>query len=693
MPDEQQVNANRDDLRSTQPDYPPHGDEVTSHKESQDDQARINGGCVLLPLLLSQATCAYGNSDLTQQQAESILANTGVQGGLIVHLGCGTGQLTAALRASDRFVVHGLDHVPERIDEARRYIRSRGLYGPVSAEYWNAPVLPYVDNSVNLIVSEKSDFASAAEMERVLVPMGVAYVKRGDTWNKIVKAAREGVDEWTHFLHDASGNPVAHDSLVGPPRHLQWTAGPRHSRSHEFTPSINAVVSSGGRLFYVADQGPIATLRKPAEWNLVARDAYNGLLLWERPISQWFSHLYSWTQGPRQLQRKLIAVGDRVFVTLGYHAPLTALDAATGETLKTYPDTEGTEEILYHQGILLIVVRKVTEDRLAAYKKWEELTAQSESPVHRRDTRTPWISGFRSVENNAARRILAIDPQSGKVLWKLEGGETANLRPLSLRACGDRVYCEKKGGLNCLDLHTGETVWVKQTSQLRAVAEDAVVCVSKEKITMLAPDDGRVRWTQPVTLASIRDVLIAGGALWLGGGRPYDTGNAKHTGPLWGPYFAVGRDLANGEIIKEITAENPKHHHRCYENKATDRFILGGRRGTEFLDLESGDYLWHSWARGTCRYGVMPCNGMLYIPPHACGCYITVKLMGFNALAPKDASNRRALPMQRPTCSKRGPLSGLWGIRHRLRPLPANGRCTAAMLNAAVALSATCLSR
>jgi hypothetical protein len=140
-------------------------------------------------------------------------------------------------------------------------------------------------------------------------------------------------------------------------------------------------------------------------------------------------------------------------------------------------------------------------------------------------------------------------------------------------------------------------------------------------------------------LANIRDVFIVGSSLWLGGGKPYDSGHSRYTGPSWGAYFAVQRDLATGNVVKEITAENPKHHHRCYDNKATDRYILGGRRGTEFLDLESGDYLWHSWARGTCRYGVMPCNGLLYVPPHACGCYITVKLMGFNALAPaRDAA-------------------------------------------------------
>jgi outer membrane protein assembly factor BamB len=586
------------------------------------------------------------------------LSETGVQGGLIVHLGCGDGRLTAALRVSDRYVVHGMDVDSDRIAEARKHIRSLGVYGPVAVEHWTSQVLPYADYSVNLIVADNPRLTTMEELKRVLVPLGVAYIKSGDNWKKIITPAREGVDEWTHFLHDASGNPVAHDSVVAPPRHLQWTAGPRHSRSHEFTPSINAVVSASGRLFYVADQGPIATLRKPAEWKLVARDAYNGLFLWERPISQWFSHLYGWTQGPRQLQRKLVAIGDRVYVTLGYHAPLTALDAATGETLKTFPDTEGTEEILYHQGTLLIVIRKVTETRLAAYKKWEELTAKTNSPIHLRDTRTPWVSGFRTAENSASKRILALDPETGETLWALDEEDCSGLKTLSLRAAGNRVYCEKNNRLSCLDFKSGETLWEKQASPLRTVTAEAVVCVDKDKITMRNPEDGSVRWTQDVTLASIRDVLIAGGALWLGGGRPYDTGNAKHTGPLWGPYFAIGRDLASGEIIKEITSDNPKHHHRCYENKATDQFILGGRRGTEFLDLKSGNYLWHSWARGTCRYGVMPCNGMLYVPPHACGCYITVKLMGFNALVPERVASQADELIKSVPTLQRGPAFG-----------------------------------
>ena len=51
--------------------------------------------------------------------AEHILAATGVQGGLIVHVGCGDGRLTAALRSSDSFLVHGLDTNADHVEQAR----------------------------------------------------------------------------------------------------------------------------------------------------------------------------------------------------------------------------------------------------------------------------------------------------------------------------------------------------------------------------------------------------------------------------------------------------------------------------------------------------------------------------------------------------------------------------------------------
>lgn len=66
--------------------------------------------------------------------AVQILRDSGVKGGLVVHLGCGDGQLTAALRASDSYLVQGLDADAANVAKARQHAQKLGLYGPVSID-------------------------------------------------------------------------------------------------------------------------------------------------------------------------------------------------------------------------------------------------------------------------------------------------------------------------------------------------------------------------------------------------------------------------------------------------------------------------------------------------------------------------------------------------------------------------------
>ena len=56
----------------------------------------------LLMVCLSVVGIGYGQNGL------EILDATGIKGGLVVHIDCGDGRLTAALRANERYLVHGL---------------------------------------------------------------------------------------------------------------------------------------------------------------------------------------------------------------------------------------------------------------------------------------------------------------------------------------------------------------------------------------------------------------------------------------------------------------------------------------------------------------------------------------------------------------------------------------------------------
>jgi len=97
---------------------------------------------------------ATGQPSAHDQKAKEILDAANVTGGLIVHIGCGDGRLTAALRGGDSCLVQGLDTDADIVQGAREYIRKLGIYGPVSVERFDGKRLPYADNLVNLVVAE-----------------------------------------------------------------------------------------------------------------------------------------------------------------------------------------------------------------------------------------------------------------------------------------------------------------------------------------------------------------------------------------------------------------------------------------------------------------------------------------------------------------------------------------------------------
>ena len=86
--------------------------------------ARLVLVCVLLAAATRHAAMAAGPAPDPEAvaQAQRILKATGVTGGLVVHIACGDGSLTAALRAGDGYLVQGLDTSAESVAKARKYL-------------------------------------------------------------------------------------------------------------------------------------------------------------------------------------------------------------------------------------------------------------------------------------------------------------------------------------------------------------------------------------------------------------------------------------------------------------------------------------------------------------------------------------------------------------------------------------------
>jgi outer membrane protein assembly factor BamB len=577
-----------------------------------------------------------------------LVESSGVRGGIVVHLGCGDASLTEQLLVNERYRVLGLDTDPAIVMAARDRLVKAGRYGPVTVDQWDSTHLPFVDNFVNFIVAEAPQRATEAELMRVLAPRGVLLSKRDGQWHKTVKPRPAEMDDWTHYLHGADGNPTGHDTLVGPPKRLQWLGEPGWSRHHDHMASMTSLVSAGGRLYYILDEGSRASIQLPSHWKLIARDAFNGTVLWKRDISQWASKDFGLKSGPAHLLRRLVAVGDRLYATLGIDKPTVILDGATGETLATCQSSAMTREIVVTGDTVLLVVgqqkSRLPEFRRVGTYTWSNTRASNEGWGWKGDTRS----------------IVACDAESGKLLWKSE----SPVAPCSLAARGDAIVLHDGQQLVCLDRRTGQRRWKAKETPLKMpvhtntgprvlIYQDMILlAINNGRVSGWRLSDGQQVWEQiqkPSGHMSLKDLFVVDGLAWtaaIAGSR--DDG-------IWSGY-----DPKTGKKVREFSPDVNLHwfHHRCYPSKACGSYLITGRNGTEYVDLEHEHWTPNHWFRGGCIYGIMPCNGMTYASMDACGCQLEAKLSGFKALSSATVPQPSAEQLAAEARLEKGPAYG-----------------------------------
>ncbi|UCG47012.1 MAG: PQQ-binding-like beta-propeller repeat protein [Phycisphaerales bacterium] len=596
----------------------------------------------LMTILNNTLLSAAAIHEEPRGQAKQLLETAGLKGGLVIHIGCGNGRLTTNLRPNESFIVQGLDDNPDDVELAREYIKSLNLYGRVTADHLTGTKLPYVDNTVNLVVAENLGRIPMQEVVRVLAPEAVALVKEAGRWVRRVKPRPKETDEWTHYLYDASNNAVSNDTLVGPPRRMQWVAGPLYGRHHDHMSSVSAVVSSGGRVFYILDEGSRFSMLASPNWSLIARDAFNGTLLWRKRIGEWYSHLWPLKNGPAQAPRRLVAVGDRLYVTLGLGQPLVALDAATGQTVQRYEQTEAAEEVIASEGELFVIIDKLSEE------------SESAGTIAARHEHGDGIG------QQGPRDIVCLSAETGEVRWISE----RRILPITLAVDKQRVFFHDGQSVVCLDRRNSRELWrsdpVARTALIRPfyaptlLVHDGVVLFAggNRRMTALSAQNGKVLWAAnhpPSGYASPEDLLVVEGLVWAG-----NTAAGIGTGVF------TGRDVRTGQVISEFPPDVQTYwfHHRCHRGKATLKYLLMSRAGIEFIDINNRQWMANHWVRGACLYGIMPANGLLYAPHHPCACYLEAKLSGFNALAPASTGPRVPLEHSGRARLEKGPAYG-----------------------------------
>jgi len=598
---------------------------------------------------------------------------SGIKGGLVVVLGCDNPSLLADWVGAGPYVVHGLDEDSGKVEAARQYLLQKERYGPVTVSGLRNAQLPYVDSLVNLLVVTGSTRVPENEMLRALAPGGVIADLRKPGTEMIRKAWPPEIDEWSHYLYDASNNAVSKDVQVAPPQGLRWTCGPRYARSHEHFSSMSAMVTAGGRIFYIIDEGPISSVYLAPQWKLVARDAFSGVRLWEKPVTNWESHLRGFRSGPPEIGRRMVAAGDRLYVTLGYGEPVSVLDAATGKRISTLADTRGARELLLTDGVLVVLADDMTTSQ--HNDRREQITRHILKSDPKRLIWSRLPRGAFPIYG--IPRIVAVHTGTGKSLWNQAFKEPGEIAPATLAVDDGKICVQTLSHVVCLDAAKGTELWREEhpiaTSRFSwstptLVIHDGVVLTVDRKaddqvgksppisgsawfmssgnsqqkqegeLVAFALDDGKELWRAPCeeNYNTPLDLFVIDGVVWVG-----DLRHGDDTG------FTQGRDLKTGKVVATIPPQKAYGHHRCYRNKATARWFMVGRGGIQFIDHRTGRTRNAGVARGTCQYGVMPANGLIYVPHHSCACNPDGLMTGLNVFSARSSAGEGLPPLEK----------------------------------------------
>ncbi|MEO1994319.1 MAG: hypothetical protein ABGZ17_03490, partial [Planctomycetaceae bacterium] len=129
----------------------------------------------------------------------------------------------------------------------------------------------------------------------------------------MTKPVPEGMDEWSHPYHGPDNNPQSTDQFVRGRFRTQFISDPK------FSPMPEQTVVAGGRIFKAMGHIAHKTNQNEMLNSLLCINAYNGTILWKRPLSPGF-----------MIHRNtMIATSDALF--MGDHESCKVIDAQTGK--------------------------------------------------------------------------------------------------------------------------------------------------------------------------------------------------------------------------------------------------------------------------------------------------------------------------------------------------------------------------
>jgi outer membrane protein assembly factor BamB len=571
-----------------------------------------------LTVLIAVLAALTGSSAHAAEIADAV-KQARIGGGVIVLVDASDEAYNEA--AATKCIVHGLETDDKRIDALRKRLQASGRYGKISVSGFNGRTLPHIDNLVNLIAIE-GEGVSKAEAMRVLAPRGIALIKHAGSWTKAVKPVPDDIDEWNQYLRNADNNGVSTDK-VGPPERLRWTGGTRWGRSHMSWVTVTSILSANGRLFTIEDLASVEYHKLPAKFHLIARDAFNGCELWRKPLDGWHETAGYVKFVPTQIQRRIAAIGDKIYCTLGYTVPIGVFDAATGEKLKTLAGTANTVEFVYDRGVIYAVIGEPYGARKSTSRTVTLKAFNAESGAEKWSKKVNhYVGGSLAVRDASVayctnNKVLCCDTTSGRTIWSADspGLNVKSPKRVKGQRPNPKALMGGQDNLNPTLVLTNAMLYCSTVNSVKAYRRQ----------------DGELAWTGKNVQNYMKgsDLFVAGGLVWTG--------------------LLEGHDPKTGEIKRRLTQTmiQPMGHDRCYRNRITETYYINSKTGgSDFIPLKGAGEFPSPWVRGTCGLGPLPANGMLYSSPFSCSCLKGSILTGFKALYSGDRAKGEVMKVE-----------------------------------------------
>ena len=542
-------------------------------------------------------------------EGENPATLTETNGGLVVQLGATDTTYAAELAGTGRHIIHLLDSKSDAIGKAKTAFHQKQVYGVASAETVpDYSHLPYTENLINLVIAGP-DTASAAEIFRVLVPEGAVVVTDPGSLNaaNLEQAGFEFIDEvpslkddakkwivaykpwpesmghWTHSRHDANGNAVSPDTAVGEPKRIRWIAG--HSGTE-----VEGMVSDGGRNFY---------------GHALTRDSFNGMRLWHRDLTQDEKKMDPATFTMKRLNGNLarpVATEKYLFAVAFPSNSLVALDAKTGEIVRSFPEIVAPQELVQHKGTVVAtcVTGIFAFSAETGFLLWKQESSAPRTVVAD-DDRVSYIQG--EPRKGEKPEAVTVDLYSGKVLWKNSSYPWLHKVKRSV-LYGDQLAYEVSS-FNNSDTDNG--------------------------IHIVSAEDGALSWEKTYAPGMNHNrqarAMFIGDDLWIQQGGKLDYDDKEKA--KFEAVEVTSLNRKTGETKKTL----PAGLGHCAPPVATVNMIFSGV--VEMTDLKSGNLVLNSITKSNCsrENGFTPANGLIYATPKHCTCW--PMLRGYVAMAPE----------------------------------------------------------